>query len=55
MVKIEYYRLCLKAGNFTESPTFRIVLGKQDKTIHAYYVPSDKQRYNYDVFLERRE
>jgi len=53
MSKAEYYRLCLKEGNFKEAPTFKIRFGKLDKTINTYYIPSDKQRYNYDILLEK--
>ena len=45
--------MCLKEGNFKEAPTFKIRFGKLDKTINTYYIASDKQRYNYDILLEK--
>lgn len=55
MKKNEIYRLCLKAGNFDGTPIFKIKVGKFEKTINTYFIPSDKQRYNYDLFLERNK
>lgn len=48
----EFYRLCLKSGNFEETPTFKIKYGQTEQQINTYFVQSDKQRYNHDVLLE---
>jgi hypothetical protein len=53
MKKNEIYRLCLKAGNFEDTPIFKIKVGKFEKTINTYFIPADKQRYNYDIYFER--
>lgn len=28
-------------------------MGKFEKTINTYFIPADKQRYNYDIYFER--
>jgi hypothetical protein len=53
MKKDELYRVCIKSGNFEDIPTFRIKIGKSEKKINPYFIPSDKQRYNCDSILER--
>jgi len=53
MKKNEIYRLCLKAGNFEDTLVFKIKVGKFEKTINSYFIPADKQRYNYDIYFER--
>ena len=54
MKKNDIYRLCLKSGSFEDTPVFKIKVGKFEKTVNSYFVPtSDKQRYNYDLYLER--
>jgi hypothetical protein len=55
MKKNEIYRFCLKAGYFDETPVFKIKVGKFEKTINTYYIPADKQRYNYDILIERNK
>lgn len=44
----------MKSGNFADTPTFRIKIGKVEKKINPYFIASDKQRYNCDSILERR-
>lgn len=44
----------MKASNFKEAPTFRIKIGKTEKKINPYFIESDKQRYNCDSILERK-
>lgn len=53
MKKNQIYRLCLKAGNFKDTPVFKIKVGKFEKTVNTYFIPADKQRYNYDIYFER--
>lgn len=55
MKKNETYRLCIKAGHLEQTPVFKIKVGKFEKIINTYYIPSDKQRYNYDIFVERNK
>lgn len=45
--------MCIKSSNFEDIPTFRIKIGKTEKKINPYFIPSDKQRYNCDSILER--
>lgn len=49
------YRLCLKSSTFDkEKPSFLIKVGnKYEKKINTYFIPSDKQRYNYDLLIEK--
>ena len=55
MKKSELYRVCIKSSTFEEIPTFRIKIGKAEKKINPYFIPSDKQRYNCDSILERHD
>jgi hypothetical protein len=50
---MKYIDLCLKAGNFKILLVFKIKVGKFEKTINTYFIPADKQRYNYDIYFER--
>lgn len=51
MKKNELYRVCIKSSTFEEIPTFRIKIGKVEKKINPYFIPSDKQRFNCDSIL----
>ncbi len=50
-----YYRLCLKSSTFDkEKPSFVIKAGnKFEKKINTYFIQSDKQRYNYDLIIDK--